>query len=87
MSGFSAIILKINYYILNPLIGLLFAAALAVFIWGIIEFLQKRDSNAEDANAGKQHLIWGLVGMFIMISAFAIMNLIKGFLGSTIPTP
>ncbi len=87
MSGFSAIILKINYYILNPLIGLLFAAALAVFIWGIIEFLQKRDSNAEDANDGKQHLIWGLVGMFIMISAFAIMNLIKGFLGSTIPTP
>ena len=87
MSGFSAVILKINYYILNPLIGLLFAAALAVFIWGIIEFLQKRDVNAEDANDGKQHLVWGLVGMFIMVSVFGIMNLLKSILGSTIPTP
>ncbi len=87
MSGFQAVIFKLNYYVLNPLIGLLFAVALVVFIFGVIEFIRERDSNSTKANDGKQHLLWGLVGMFIMVSVFGIMNLIKGFIGSTIPTP
>lgn len=87
MTAFQAIILKVNYYVLNPLIWLLFAVALVIFLWGVVEFLRERDSNSQKANDGKQHLLWGLVGMFIMVSAFAILNLIKNVLGSTIPTP
>ncbi len=87
MSGFQAVIFKLNYYVLNPLIGLLFAVALVVFIFGVIEFIRERDSNSTKANDGKQHLLWGLVGMFIMVSVFGIMSLLKSFLGSTIPTP
>ncbi len=87
MTAFQTIILKINYYILNPLIWLLFAVALVVFLWGVVEFLRERDANSQKANDGKQHLLWGLVGMFIMVSAFAIMNLIKSIIGSNIPTP
>lgn len=87
MSEFQAVIFKLNYYIINPLIGLMFAIALVVFIFGVIEFIRERDANSEKANTGKQHLLWGLVGMFIMVSVFGIMNLIKGFIGSTIPTP
>ena len=87
MTAFQTILLKVNYYILNPLIWLLFAVALVVFLWGVVEFLRERDANSQKANDGKQHLLWGLVGMFIMVSAFAIMNLLKSIIGSNIPTP
>ena len=87
MQSFKALLLKVNYYVINPLVTLLFAVSLIVFVWGVIEFLRERDSSSQKANDGKQHLLWGLVGMFIMISVFGIMNAIKGLIGSNIQVP
>ena len=87
MESFKTLLLKVNYYVINPLIGLLFAISLVVFIVGVIEFLQERDSSSQKSNDGKQHLLWGLVGMFIMISVFGIMNLLKNAIGSDIQVP
>lgn len=66
---------RVNQYILNPIITLLFAVALVVFIWGIVQFISQ--TNNEEARAkGKQHLVWGIVGLLIMVSVFGIMQLI-----------
>lgn len=70
-----SVIAAINKEIINPLITLLFAVALIVFIWGLIEFLQKSD-NEEVRTKGQQHMIWGVIGMTIMVSAIGIMHLI-----------
>lgn len=69
------LLLKINKVIINPAIGFIFAVALAYFLYGLVEFLMKRDSDTGRAD-GKRHMIWGIVGMFIMLSAFGIVNLI-----------
>ncbi len=71
---------KVNRYITNPLILLMFAAALVYFLYGVFEFLM----HAEDAEAretGKSHMLWGIVGMFIMLGVFAILHLIERTLG------
>jgi ABC-type phosphate transport system permease subunit len=81
------LIAKLMLYIVNPLIVLVFAIALLVFLWGIFEFVLNRDANSEKANAGKMHMLWGTVGMFIMISAFAIARLIATTIGSKVPVP
>jgi len=65
--------------IVNPLILLLLGIATAFFIWGLVEFI--RDFDSEEAKTkGKKHMIWGIVGLFIMVSAFGIMCTIAGTL-------
>mgnify|MGYP000143169031 FL=1 len=72
-----SVIAAVNKEIINPLITLLFAVALLFFIWGLVEFLQG-STNEEKRTKGQQHMIWGVIGMFIMISAIGIMRLIIG---------
>jgi len=69
---------KVITGILNPLIGLMFAIAIAIFIWGIVEFIW--NSGSEDKRTtGKQHIIWGLVGLLIMSAVAGIIQIIKNF--------
>ena len=70
----------VNKFVINPLIILLFAVALAYFLFGIVGFLVNAD-NEESRTKGKQHMLWGIVGMFIMIAAFALMQILITSLG------
>lgn len=70
-----AFINNVEQYILNPIIGLMFAVAVVVFIYGVVEFIYGSD-NEDRKSAGKKHMIWGVIGMFIMVSAFGIINLL-----------
>jgi len=66
---------NLNRLIINPLIVLLFALALAYFLWGMFEFLSNQE-NEEKKTAGKKHMIWGIVGITIMMGVWFIMYLI-----------
>ncbi|MGC9602787.1 MAG: hypothetical protein ABSE76_03575 [Minisyncoccia bacterium] len=67
--------------IINPLMLLLFSAGLLVFFWGVIEFLLALNVNGSTSKEdGKQHMLWGLIGMFVMVSAYAIL----GFIASNV---
>lgn len=61
--------------IINPLIRLLFGAATIIFLWGMVEFLMALDDESKKSK-GKLHMIWGIIGLAIMVSVFAIINLI-----------
>lgn len=63
--------------ILNPFIILLFAFALIVFIAGIVRAIAN-GGDEEARTTAKQHILYGLLGMFIMFSAFALVRLITG---------
>lgn len=63
--------------LINPAILLLFAAALVLFMWGLIQFLIDLNVNGKASERGKQHMLYGLVGMFIMIAAYGIFNLVS----------
>ena len=69
---------KISDQILNPLIGLIIAVALMIFIWGVIEFIAGA-ANDEKRVKGKQHMVWGIIGLFIMVSVFGIMQILVNF--------
>jgi len=60
--------------IVNPLIRLSFAIALVVFLWGVFGYIKNADS-PEDRKKGTQHIIWGLIGLFIMTSVFTILEI------------
>lgn len=68
-------ILKLDRLIINPLITLLFALAIVFFLYGVFEFLLNQ-ANEEKKSTGKSHMIWGIIGITIMLGVFTIMNLI-----------
>lgn len=74
----------ISRVILNPIITLAFAIALLVFFWGIFQFINSETSDA-NRSEGKKKIMYGLLGMFIMISAYGLIRLILGTFG--IPSP
>ena len=76
----SQIIAAVNTNIVNPLIFLLLAVALVVFIWGIVTYFRNID-NAEERSTGLKHMIWGVVGLAIMISFKGIIVIIKNLIG------
>ena len=73
-------IVKISIAIINPLLYALFTLAFLLFVWGVFIYFINPDS--KEREKGAQHILWGVVGMFIMISAFGIINLIKATINS-----
>lgn len=70
------LIANIKDNILNPIIIFLFALSLLFFLWGVYEFIVQNAASAEKREDGKRHMLWGIVGMAIMASAFGLTNLI-----------
>lgn len=66
---------NVNKLIINPLILLLFALAVVYFLYGVFEFISNGD-NEEKKTTGKSHMIWGIVGIVIMMGVFTILNMI-----------
>ena len=77
---------KVNQVILFPLISLMMGVAFLIFLYGAFEYVRNADSQQGRID-GRNHLIWGIVGMLIMISAFAILNIAAGTFGLGIPRP
>jgi hypothetical protein len=70
--------------VINPLIALVFAVGLLVFVWGLIQFLWGQSQGDHSADEGKQHMLWGIIGMFVMAAAYAILRLVDSSVGSNI---
>ena len=67
--------------IVYPIVELMFAIGVLVFAFGIFEMIMN-GSDAEARTKGRNHMIGGIFGMFIMISAWGIIYLISNTLGS-----
>lgn len=65
---------KIVEVIIDPLILLIFATGMVVFMWGLMQFMWGLEEGSE-REKGKQHMLWGLVGMFIMVAVQGIIAL------------
>lgn len=72
-----ALVGRILSEIVNPLITLMVAVAVLVFLWGVFEFIRNAESSDERKKGG-MHMLFGAVGLFIMASAYGILNLIIG---------
>lgn len=80
-NAFSNLVDIIEYakcVISGALIPLLFAVAVGVFIWGVIQYL-RNSSDSKKREEGRSFMIYGIVSLFVMISIWGLV----GFLGNT----
>jgi len=71
---------KVNEIIINPIIMLLFVLATVYFIYGVVQYLISPD-NEELRTSSKTHMLWGIIGMFVMVSVFGIMRIVLNTVG------
>ena len=75
MDAVNVLVNKISKFILEPLIYGMFGIATIVFLWGVYNFIGAAD-NPEKRGDGAQQMIWGIVGMVIMIAAAVLKDII-----------
>ena len=68
-------VVNIKAQIINPLIGFMIGVAFIIFLYGVVEMLRD-PNNSKSAESGKKHMIWGVIGLFIMVSVMGIASLV-----------
>ena len=73
-------IIDILLSFVDALVPILIGCAVVVFFWGIVKFV----AHAGDENAvteGKQFMIWGMVGLFVIIALWSIVGYVQESIG------
>jgi len=63
------------------LMGLLISIATLAFIYGIFKYVVSKD--AESRQSSTKVIIFGLITLFVMVSVWGLVALVKGTLGIT----
>lgn len=71
---------KLNEVILYPTIALLSSVAFLVFLWGLVQYFANA-TNDQARQQGVKHITYGIIGLVVMISAYAILNVAAGTFG------
>lgn len=67
-------------YVLNPLYKLAIAGTFLYFLFGVFMYIANMN-NPDEAVKGRNHLLWGLVGLFIVFSVGGLLPLLNGVIG------
>lgn len=81
-----AVIGRIVQYIVDPALKVLFTLALLLFFVGIVEFLISLRNGSAD-RTGKDHMLYGMAGLVIMVSVYSIITIIANTFGVDIANP
>jgi hypothetical protein len=67
--------------ILNRVVPLLIALAVVYFIWQVFAYTIAGDE--EKKKEAKTHIIWGIVGIFIMVSVWGLVAILQSTFGTS----
>src|SRR3990167_8850432 len=62
----------------NVIVPVLFAVAFVVFLWGAFNTFILGANSEEVKEKGKNLMLWGLIGFFVMVSIWGLVNIITG---------
>lgn len=75
---------KLENAILFPLMYLMMALAFLYFMWGAYQYVLGAEDE-EARSTGKMHMLYGIIGLFVMFSALAILKIAAATFGVTVP--
>lgn len=76
MSAFTPYVLRVVEVIVEPAIQLLIFLAFIYFSWGILLMIAGA-GNETKRTEGKKHIMYGILGMIIMLGALGIFAVLK----------
>lgn len=76
----TAFMVIVSDVILTPLILLLSGLALLVFMYGGFVYIANADNEQARAD-GKKHMLYGVIGLVVMMSAYALLRVLAATFG------
>lgn len=73
-------VLAIILGILNQVIPILMVIATIVFLYGVIAYITSAGDEEKQAS-GKWYMIWGLIGLFIIVAMWGIVRILVNTFG------
>lgn len=70
--------------ILAPIIPILVAIALLIFLWGVGQLVLSA-GNPEKSASGRKFMIWGIVALFVMTSLWGLVKFVQDTFRPVIP--
>jgi hypothetical protein len=70
--------------VVNPMLQVAMMIALVLFVYGVFNFIRGADQ-PDVRTTGQKHMLAGIIGLAIMVSAFTIIRLIIGTIGAETP--
>ena len=65
--------------LLKPIVPFLIGLAVIVFIYGVLMVMISEGGDKKEN--GKQYMMWGIIGIFVMVSVWGLVNLLQGTFG------
>lgn len=62
----------------NIIVPVLFAVAFIVFLWGAFQAFILGAQSEDVKEKGKNLMLWGLIGFFVMVSVWGLVNILTG---------
>lgn len=62
----------------NIIVPVLFAIAFIVFLWGAFQTFIVGATSEEVKEHGRNLMLWGLIGFFVMVSLWGLVNILTG---------
>lgn len=86
MEALDSLLVRVNQYIINPVLGFLVVLAVAYFLFGVVEYFLYTD-NSTKREQGAKHILWGLIGLLIMVGFYGIIQILAGTIGQPVQHP
>ncbi|MBI3572308.1 hypothetical protein HY091_02130 [Candidatus Kaiserbacteria bacterium] len=62
-------------------VPLIFALAFVVFLWGVLKYFFLHGGDEAKRSEGRQFVVWGVLGMVVLVSVWGIVNILLSTLG------
>ncbi len=69
--------------LVNTIVPLFMVIAVAVFLWGIVKYITAA-GDEEKAKEARGYIIYGLIGVFVMVAFWGIINVVATTFGVTV---
>lgn len=74
----------INFVLVPTIFGLAFIS----FLWGVYTYFFANDADEAKRKKGREFVLYGIIGFFVMLSLWGIVNLLVDSTGlGGVPTP
>lgn len=77
-----SLVQKISVLLINPLIIFMFVLAFLYFLYGAYEYLIQNATDTGAQQKGKDHMLYGIIGLVIMMSVYGIINILLATTGA-----
>lgn len=74
------LLVYVTCIISSAVIPLIFALAVAMFVWGVVQFVINSDEEAKKEK-GKKFMLWGIIALTVMVSVWGLVRILGGTFG------